>query len=196
MWAAKCCCTSGNLSGRANTMSRIGKKPVAIPAGVKVSVKDGVVTAEGKEKLTLALPKLVDVEITDTEVIVKQQKETLDSSAMQGLTRALIQNMVTGLSVGFKKELQIIGVGYKAQVQGSKLVLNLGYSHVIEYQIPKGLTIAMGENNTIIITGADKQMVGQAAATIRGYRPPEPYKGKGIRYVDEQVTIKEGKTVG
>lgn len=177
-------------------MSRIGKKPVAIPAGVKVSVKDGVVTAEGKEKLTLVLPKLVDVEITDTEVVVKQQKETLDSSAMQGLTRALIQNMVTGLSVGFKKELQIIGVGYKAQVQGSKLVLNLGYSHVIEYQIPKGLTIAMGENNTIIITGADKQMVGQAAATIRGYRPPEPYKGKGIRYVDERVTIKEGKTVG
>ncbi|MBE6404019.1 MAG: 50S ribosomal protein L6 [Lentisphaerae bacterium] len=177
-------------------MSRIGKKPVAIPAGVKVSVKDGVVTAEGKEKLTLVLPKLVDVEITDTEVVVKQQKETLDSSAMQGLTRALIQNMVTGLSVGFKKELQIIGVGYKAQVQGSKLVLNLGYSHTIEYQIPKGLTIAMGENNTIIITGADKQMVGQAAATIRGYRPPEPYKGKGIRYVDEHVTIKEGKTVG
>ena len=177
-------------------MSRIGKKPVAIPAGVKVSVKDGVVTAEGKEKLTLVLPKLVDVEITDTEVVVKQQKETLDSSAMQGLTRALIQNMVTGLSVGFKKELQIIGVGYKAQFQGSKLVLNLGYSHTIEYQIPKGLTIAMGENNTIIITGADKQMVGQAAATIRGYRPPEPYKGKGIRYVDEHVTIKEGKTVG
>ena len=177
-------------------MSRIGKKPVAIPAGVKVSVKDGVVTAEGKEKLTLVLPKLVDVEITDTEVIVKQQKETLDSSAMQGLTRALIQNMVTGLSTGFKKELQIIGVGYKAQVQGSKLVLNLGYSHTIEYQIPKGLTIAMGENNTIIITGADKQKVGQAAATIRGYRPPEPYKGKGVRYVDEHVTIKEGKTVG
>ena len=177
-------------------MSRIGKKPVAIPAGVKVSVKDGVVTAEGKEKLTLTLPRLVDVEVTDTEVVVKQQKDTLESSAMQGLTRALIQNMVTGLSVGFKKELQIIGVGYKAQVQGSKLVLNLGYSHVIEYQIPKGLTITMGENNIITITGADKQKVGQAAATIRGYRPPEPYKGKGVRYVDEHVTIKEGKTVG
>ena len=177
-------------------MSRIGKKPVAIPAGVKVSVKDGIVTAEGKEKLTLALPKLVDVEVTDTEVIVKQQKESLDSSAMQGLTRALIQNMVTGLSTGFKKELQIIGVGYKAQVQGSKLLLNLGYSHPIEYQIPKDLTIAMGEGNTIVITGADKQKVGQAAATIRGYRPPEPYKGKGVRYVDEHVTIKEGKTVG
>ena len=177
-------------------MSRIGKKPVAIPAGVKVSVKDGVVTAEGKEKLTLALPRLVELEITDSEVIVKQQKENRESSAMQGLTRALIQNMVIGLSTGFKKELQIIGVGYKAQVQGSKLVLNLGYSHTIEYQIPKGLTVAMGENNTIIITGADKQMVGQAAATIRGYRPPEPYKGKGIRYVDEHETIKEGKTVG
>jgi large subunit ribosomal protein L6 len=177
-------------------MSRIGKKPVAIPAGVKVSVKDGIVTAEGKEKLTLALPRLVELEITDSEVIVKQQKENREASAMQGLTRALVQNMVIGLSTGFKKELQIIGVGYKAQVQGSKLVLNLGYSHTIEYQIPKGLTIAMGENNTIIITGADKQMVGQAAATIRGYRPPEPYKGKGIRYVDEHVTIKEGKTVG
>ena len=177
-------------------MSRIGKKPVAIPAGVKLSVKDGVLTAEGKEKLTLVLPRLVELDITDTEVVVKQQKETRDSSAMQGLTRALVQNMVTGLSTGFKKELQIIGVGYKAQVQGSKLVLNLGYSHTIEYKIPQGLKIAMGENNTIIITGADKQLVGQAAATIRGYRPPEPYKGKGIRYVDEHVTIKEGKTVG
>ena len=177
-------------------MSRIGKKPVAIPQGVKVSVAAGVVTAEGKEKLTLTLPRLVDVEVTDTEVVVKQQKDTLESSAMQGLTRALIQNMVTGLSVGFKKELQIIGVGYKAQVQGSKLVLNLGYSHPIEYVIPAGVKVAMGENNTIIITGADKQKVGQAAATIRGYRPPEPYKGKGVRYVDEHVTIKEGKTVG
>lgn len=177
-------------------MSRIGKKPVAIPAGVKVSVKDGVVTAEGKEKLTLALPRLVELEITDSEVIVKQQNDNREASAMQGLTRALVQNMVIGVSTGFKKELQIIGVGYKAQVQGSKLVLNLGYSHTIEYQIPKGLTVAMGENNTIVITGADKQMVGQAAATIRGYRPPEPYKGKGIRYVDEHVTIKEGKTVG
>ncbi len=177
-------------------MSRIGKKPVAIPQGVKVSVAAGVVTAEGKEKLTLTLPRLVDVEVTDTEVVVKQQKDTLESSAMQGLTRALIQNMVTGLSVGFKKELQIIGVGYKAQVQGSKLVLNLGFSHPIEYMIPEGVKVAMGENNTIIITGADKQKVGQAAATIRGYRPPEPYKGKGVRYVDEHVTIKEGKTVG
>ena len=177
-------------------MSRIGKKPVAIPSGVKVSVANGIVTAEGKEKLTLTLPRLVDVEVTDTEVIVKQQKDTLESSAMQGLTRALIQNMVTGLSVGFKKELQIIGVGYKAQVQGSKLVLNLGFSHPIEYMIPEGVKVAMGENNTIIITGADKQKVGQAAATIRGYRPPEPYKGKGVRYVDEHVTIKEGKTVG
>lgn len=177
-------------------MSRIGKKPVAIPKGVKVTLKDGVVTAEGKEKLSVKLPGLVDVEVTDTEVHVKQQQESLESSAMQGLTRALIHNMVVGLSEGFKKELSIVGVGYKAQVSGAKLVLNLGYSHPVEYQIPKGIKIAVTDGTAIVITGADKQAVGQAAATIRGYRPPEPYKGKGVRYVDEHITIKEGKTVG
>ena len=178
-------------------MSRIGKKPIAIPAGVKFAVADKVVTVEGpKGKLTLTLPPHVTAAAEGNDIVVSPVNETRQANAMHGLTRSLINNMVVGVTAGFKKELAIVGVGYKAQVTGSKLVLNLGYSHTIEYQIPKGLTIAMGDGNTIIITGADKQMVGQAAATIRGYRPPEPYKGKGIRYVDEHVTIKEGKTVG
>lgn len=177
-------------------MSRIGKKPIAIPKGLKVTLKDNVVTVEGKEKLSLTLPALVDVEVTDTEVHVKQQQETLESSAMQGLARALINNMVVGLTAGFRKELSIVGVGYKAQLSGSKLVLNLGYSHPIEYAVPKGLKISVADGVKITVEGADKQLVGQAAATIRGFRAPEPYKGKGIRYVDEQIILKEGKTVG
>ena len=177
-------------------MSRIGKKAIAIPAGVKVAVSGNTVTVEGKAKLSLDLPPHVAVEVADNQVVVKQASEAREAGAMHGLARSLINNMVIGVTAGFKKELQIIGVGYKAQVQGSKLVLNLGFSHPIEYVIPEGVKVAMGENNTIIITGADKQKVGQAAATIRGYRPPEPYKGKGVRYVDEHVTIKEGKTVG
>ena len=177
-------------------MSRIGKKPVAIPAGIKVSVKDGVVTAEGKEKLTFKLPELVEVEVTDTEVIVKQQKETLNSSAMQGLTRALIQNMVIGVSQGIRKELQIVGIGYKAAVAGSKLNLSLGYSHPIEFAIPEGIKVTVTPENKIFIEGCDKQLVGETAAQIRRFRKPEPYKGKGIRYVDERIVLKEGKSVG
>lgn len=177
-------------------MSRIGKIAIAIPKGIKVALQDGTVTVEGKEKLSLKLPRLVDVEITDTEVHVRQQKETLESSAMQGLARALIHNMVVGLSEGFKKELLIVGVGYKAQLSGSKLVLNLGYSHPIEYQVPAGLKVNVADGVKITIQGADRQLVGQAAATIRGFRAPEPYKGKGIRYADEQIILKEGKTVG
>ncbi|MPM21731.1 50S ribosomal protein L6 [bioreactor metagenome] len=177
-------------------MSRIGKKPIAIPKGIKVALQNDTVTVEGKEKLSLKLPVLVDVEVTDTEVHVKQQQETLESSAMQGLARALIHNMVVGLSTGFKKELSIIGVGYKAQLSGSKLVLNLGYSHPIEYHVPAGIKVNVADGVKITIEGADKQQVGQVAATIRGFRAPEPYKGKGIRYVDEQIILKEGKTVG
>ena len=177
-------------------MSRIGKKPVDIPAGVKVTVADGGIVVEGKSKLSMTLPPHVIAEVKENQVLVSAADESRAANAMHGLARSLIQNMDIGVSQGFKKELQIVGIGYKAAVAGNKLNLSLGYSHPIEYVIPAGVKIAMGENNTITITGADKQKVGQAAATIRGYRPPEPYKGKGVRYVDEHVTIKEGKTVG
>ena len=177
-------------------MSRIGKKPIPVPSGVKVTINGASVVVEGKSKLSWELPELVKAELVGNEVIVSRDDDSRRSSAMQGLARSLINNMVVGVSQGFKKELAVIGVGYKVQVNGKKLVLNLGYSHTIEYDIPEGLTITVAEGNKIVIEGADKQMVGQAAATIRSYRKPEPYKGKGIRYVDEQITLKEGKTVG
>ena len=177
-------------------MSRIGKKPIPVPSGVKVTINGASVVVEGKSKLSWELPELVKAELVGNEVIVSRDDESRRSSAMQGLARSLINNMVVGVSQGFKKELAVIGVGYKVQVSGKKLVLNLGYSHTIEYDIPAGLTISVVDGNKIVVEGADKQMVGQAAATIRSFRKPEPYKGKGIRYVDEQITLKEGKTVG
>ena len=177
-------------------MSRIGKKPIPVPSGVKVTINGASVVVEGKAKLSWELPELVKAEVVGNEIIVSREDESRRSSAMQGLTRSLINNMVVGVSQGFKKELAVIGVGYKVQVTGKKLVLNLGYSHAIEYDIPAGLTITVADGNKIVVEGADKQMVGQAAATIRSFRKPEPYKGKGIRYVDEQITLKEGKTVG
>jgi len=177
-------------------MSRIGKKPIVIPSGVKVAVADGAVSVEGKAKLSIKLPKLVKVNMADNVINVSCLEDTLEASAMQGLTRSLINNMVVGVTAGFKKELTIIGVGYKAQLSGKKLVLSLGYSHPVEFMIPEGIKIAVAEDTKIIIEGADKQLVGEVAATIRRFRPPEPYKGKGVRYVDEQITLKEGKTVG
>ena len=177
-------------------MSRIGKKPIPVPSGVKVTINGASVVVEGKSKLSWELPELVKAELVGNEVIVSRDDDSRRSSAMQGLARSLINNMVVGVSQGFKKELAVIGVGYKVQVTGKKLVLNLGYSHAIEYDIPAGLTITVADGNKIVVEGADKQMVGQAAATIRSFRKPEPYKGKGIRYVDEQITLKEGKTVG
>ena len=177
-------------------MSRIGKKPIPGPSGVKVTINGASVVVEGKAKLSWELPELVKAEVVGNEIIVSRDDESRRSSAMQGLARSLINNMVVGVSQGFKKELAVIGVGYKVQVNGKKLVLNLGYSHTIEYDIPAGLNITVVDGNKIVVEGADKQMVGQAAATIRSFRKPEPYKGKGIRYVDEQITLKEGKTVG
>ncbi len=177
-------------------MSRIGKKPIPVPAGVKVVINGNDITVEGKAKLSMTLPELVKAEQIDNAIIVSRDDETRRSSAMQGLARSLINNMVVGVSQGFKKDLTIIGVGYKAQVAGSKLTLNLGYSHPVEYMIPEGVKVAVADGTKISIEGADKQAVGQTAATIRGFRKPEPYKGKGIRYADEQVVLKEGKTVG
>ncbi len=177
-------------------MSRIGKKPIAVPAGVKVSVSADSVTVEGKSKLSLSLPELVSVAVEGNEILVSQQDETRRSSAMQGLTRSLLNNMVIGVTTGFKKELAIVGVGYKAQLTGDKLVLNLGFSHQIDYKVPAGIKVTVTDGTKLLIEGADKQLVGEVAATIRRFRSPEPYKGKGIRYVDEQIILKEGKSVG
>ena len=179
-------------------MSRIGKKPVEIPAGVKVSVSGETVAVEGKGgKLSIALPPHVAVEVKDNQVLVSQIDEAREAGAMHGLARSLIHNMIVGVSEGFKKELAIVGVGYKATLAGTKLTLNLGYSHPIVYQLPAGVKLTVvQDSNKMIIEGCDKQLVGETAAQIRRFRPPEPYKGKGIRYVDERIVLKEGKSVG
>jgi len=176
-------------------MSRIGNKTIAIPSGVKVAVDAAGVTVEGKSKLSIPLPPLVAVEVKDNHVHVSMASEDRKASAMQGLARSLINNMVIGVSKGFRKELQIVGVGYKAQLTGKKLVLNLGYSHPIDFSVPDTVKVVV-EGPKITIEGADKQAVGEVAAEIRRFRPPEPYKGKGIRYSDERIILKEGKSVG
>ena len=176
-------------------MSRIGKKPVVIPSGVKIAVSDKDISVEGKAKLSIAIPPKVTIDVQESQLIVNRIDDTRESGAMQGLARSLINNMVLGVTEGFKKELLIIGVGYRAQVKGKILDLSLGFSHPVNYQIPEGILIVV-EGNKITITGADKQQVGEAAATIRRYRKPEPYKGKGVRYADEHIVLKEGKTVG
>ena len=178
-------------------MSRIGKKPIAVPAGVKVTIAQDQVTVEGKGgKLTTALPPYVGVEMQDDKIVVSQTSDVRAANAMHGLARSLINNMVIGVSEGFKKELAIVGVGYKAALQGKVLNLSLGYSHPINFQIPEGIKITVTPENKIIVEGCDKQLVGETAAQIRRFRSPEPYKGKGIRYVDERIVLKEGKSVG
>ena len=178
-------------------MSRIGKKPIVVPAGVKVTVSADQVVVEGKGgKLTTALPPYVGVEMQDDKIVVSQTSDVRAENAMHGLARSLINNMVIGVTEGFKKELAIVGVGYKAALQGKVLNLSLGYSHPINFQIPEGIKITVTPENKIIVEGCDKQLVGETAAQIRRFRSPEPYKGKGIRYVDERIVLKEGKSVG
>ncbi|MBE6356932.1 MAG: 50S ribosomal protein L6 [Lentisphaerae bacterium] len=177
-------------------MSRIGKKPIDIPAGVKVTIADGNVVVEGKEKLSMALPPHVTAVVSENQVLVSAADETRKANAMHGLARSLVQNMVIGVSQGFRKELQIVGIGYKAAVAGSVLNLSLGYSHPIAFQIPAGIKVTVTPENKITVEGCDKQLVGETAAQIRRFRKPEPYKGKGIRYVDERIVLKEGKSVG
>ena len=177
-------------------MSRIGKQPIQIPNGVKVITKDGRMMVEGsKAKLAQNIPPRVIIEIEESVINVKAIDETRESSAMQGLTRSLMAGMVEGVTKGFKKNLEIIGVGYKAKVVGRKLDLALGFSHPVLYDIPEGIEIKVTDNTKIEVEGADKQLVGEVAATIRRYRKPEPYKGKGIRYVGEYIAMKEGKSV-
>lgn len=174
-------------------MSRIGNKPVEITPDVKVAVVDGVVNVEGKlGKLSFAIPKNIELEVEEKQVHVKCLAES--ANALHGLTRSLVHNMVVGVSKGYTKELQIVGVGYKATLAGSKLTLNLGYSHAIDYMVPDGVKVTVTDGVKIVVTGPDKQLVGEVAARIRRYKKPEPYKGKGVRYSDEHVVIKPGKT--
>jgi large subunit ribosomal protein L6 len=177
-------------------MSRVGQTPVAIPSGVDVSIADDVLTAKGKlGEESVALSEVVDVTIADNEVRVTPRDETKFSRAMWGTTRNLVQNAVTGVSEGFTRRLVINGVGYRAQVQGSTLNLQLGYSHDINFPVPDGIKIALegDRGGTIAVSGPNKQRVGQVASEIRAFRKPEPYKGKGVRYEDEYVFRKEGK---
>lgn len=179
-------------------MSRIGRNPVPIPTGVTATLEaDRLLIVKGpKGELRLNFHPLVNVNISETEIAVTRDGEEKEKRALHGLTRNLIRNMVDGVTKGYTKRLEINGVGYRANVQGNKLNLSLGYSHPVEYTIPEGIQIAMDveKKNVIIVTGIDKQQVGQVAAEIRAYRKPEPYKGKGIRYENEYVRRKAGKT--
>lgn len=174
-------------------MSRVGKSPVQIPSGVECHLSDGVIRAKGKlGELDLKLSSEVEVKIEDGKITVAPRSASGRSQGMWGTTRRLIGNLVEGVDQGFTKKLEINGVGYRASVQGSKLVLQLGYSHNIEYPIPEDLTIKC-EKNLVSITGKERQRVGQIASEIRSFRKPEPYKGKGIKYEGERILRKEGK---
>jgi large subunit ribosomal protein L6 len=175
-------------------MSRVGKYPVSVPAGVQVAVVDGILSAKGKNgELKLALTDVVDVTIDGATVAVAPRGSDRRARTMWGTTRSLIQSMVTGVSTGFAKSMEINGTGYRAAVQGKDLVLALGYSHEIKYAIPEGIKITCEKPTSIKVEGADKRQVGQVAAEIRAYRGPEPYKGKGVRYSNEVILRKEGK---
>jgi len=179
-------------------MSRVGKAPIPIPDKVKVDIGTGAVKVTGpKGSLEMPMPPDMIASVKDNEIVVERPSELKKHRAMHGLTRALINNMVVGVNEGFDRELLILGVGYRAEMRGRTLVLFLGYSHPIVMQPPPGIDIEVfPKENRIKISGIDKQLVGQVAAKIRSFRKPEPYKGKGVRYSDEQVRIKAGKTAG
>ena len=175
-------------------MSRVAKNPVTVPAGVEVNFGTDALTVKGKNgALSLPLTGAVKVELNDGQLTFAAADDSKHAVAMSGTVRALVANMVKGVSEGFEKKLQLLGVGYRAQAQGKTLNLSLGFSHPVVYEMPEGVSVATPSQTEIVLTGADKQAVGQAAAEIRGYRPPEPYKGKGVRYVGEQVIMKEAK---
>jgi len=176
-------------------MSRIGKQPILIPEGVEVKIGEGLISVKGKKgELTQKLIPEISVETKDKSVIVKEKEKSKESPALWGTFRALIANMIEGASKGFEKKLIIEGIGYRASLSGNKLILNLGYSHPIEIEAPKGIEFKV-EKNTIVVSGVDKQLVGQIAADIRIKRKPEPYKGKGVRYEGEVIRRKTGKKV-
>ena len=176
-------------------MSRIGKLPVAIPGGVTVDYREPVLTVKGpKGALTLDVHPAMSVQVGEAEVVVRRPSDGRTHRSLHGLTRALIANMVRGVTSGYSKTLEIVGVGYRAQKKGKELVLSLGYSHTIDYPEPEGITLECPRQDVVVVRGIDKQKVGQVAAEIRSFRPPEPYKGKGVRYQGEQIRRKVGKT--
>jgi len=177
-------------------MSRIGKQPIVIPAKVKVEVKGQNVHVEGpKGKLNWELPKRTSLKVADGKIVVSREGEDAQAKALHGLSRALVNNMVKGVAEGFVKKLEIQGVGFKAAVTGKVVNLTLGFSHPINYNIPDQVKVTVEENTKLTIEGPDKMVVGKVASEIRAYYPPEPYKGKGVRYAGEHVVRKEGKTV-
>ncbi|MEM6988584.1 MAG: 50S ribosomal protein L6 [Pseudomonadota bacterium] len=175
-------------------MSRVAKAPVSLPKGVTISVSGQQVSAKGpKGNETLVLHDAVKLEQDDASLQIRPVEETRDGYKMAGTMRALLNNLVVGVSDGFEKKLTLIGVGYRAQAQGQKLNLTLGFSHPVVYDVPQGITVEAPSQTELVVKGSNKQVVGQVAAEIRAFRPPEPYKGKGVRYADEHVVMKEAK---
>ena len=176
-------------------MSRIGRKPITVPAGVDVTIDGSAVTVKGpKGTLSGTFNSNMSIELDAGVITVSRPNDEKENRALHGLTRTLISNMVEGVSTGFKKELEIVGVGYRAAMEGKSVVLTVGYSHTVKMDPPEGVTVEVPAPNKIVVSGSDKQVVGQFACEIRAVRPPEPYKGKGIKYVDEVVRRKEGKS--
>lgn len=176
-------------------MSRVGKMPIPVPEKVKIDLKGKVCTVVGPlGTLTLSLDPLVEVTVADGKIVVKEKEHSATADARHGLMRNLVRNMVEGVTKGFKKELEINGVGYKAEVKGSILQLNLGFSHPIAFPIPQGIKIGVEKQVRLAISGASKELVGEVASQIRKLKPPEPYKGKGVKYIDEAITRKVGKS--
>lgn len=175
-------------------MSRIAKYPVLLPKGVEISVSGTTVTAKGgKGSLSMELNQEVELVREDDQITVKPRSGSRFANAMSGTARSLLANMAHGVSEGFEKKLELVGVGYRAQAQGRKLNLTLGFSHPVEYEVPEGITVETPSQTEVLVKGADKQQVGHVAAEIRRFRPPEPYKGKGVRYANERVVMKEAK---
>ena len=176
-------------------MSRVGKKPIPLPGKTKITYKDRVITVQGeKGTLTRTIHPAIDLEVENDTIMVTMEQETRENRALQGLTRSLVANMVIGVNTGFKRVLEINGIGYRASVSGGTIVFNLGFSHPVNFDLPNGIAAEIDKNNTVTLSGINKELLGQTAASIRSLRPPEPYKGKGIKYAEEYIQRKAGKT--
>jgi large subunit ribosomal protein L6 len=176
-------------------MSRVGKKPIPIPEKTKVTFKDGTVTVQGKNgTLTQEVHSAIELKIENDQINVLMLDDKRETGALQGLTRSLVNNMVVGVSTGFERVLEINGIGYRAEAKGKSIVFNLGYSHPIDFPLPEGISATVEKNNIVKLNGIDKHLLGQTAARIRQLRPPEPYKGKGVKYAEEYIQRKAGKT--